>query len=74
MKLLGPLPFNIDLIDLLLKCEDDNINGYADNTTSYSCADDVSSVITKLQNIADNIFSWFENNHMKANPGKSHVL
>ena len=35
---------------------------------------DTSSVINELQRIANKICKWFENNHMKANPGKSHVL
>ena len=73
-SVLGPLLFNIDLIDLFLECEDDNINSYADDTTPYSCAEDMSSVFTDLQRIANKIFRWFQNNHMKANPGKSRVL
>ena len=35
-SVLGPQLFNIDLIDLLLECEDDNISSYADGTTPYS--------------------------------------
>ena len=70
----GPLLFIIDLIDLFLKCEDDNFNSYADDTTLYYCAKDMSSVITELRRIAHKIFKWLENDHMKANPGKKHVL
>ena len=70
----GPLLFIIDLIDLFLKCEDDNINSYADDTTLYYCVKDMSSVITELRRIAHKIFKWLENDHMKANPGKKHVL
>ena len=73
-SVLGPLLFNIDLIDMFLKCEDDNINSYADDATPYSYAEDISSAITELQRIANKIFRWFKNNHMKANPGKSNVL
>ena len=72
--MLGPLLFNINLIELFLECEDDNINSYADDATPYSCAEGMSSVITEVQRIANKSFRWFENNHMKANPGKSHVL
>ena len=32
-SVLRQLLFNIDLIDLLLECEDDNITSYADDTT-----------------------------------------
>ena len=70
-SLLGPLLFNIDLIDMFLQCEDDNINRHADDTVPYSRADDMASVITKLQRIVNKIFRWFEN---KANPVKNHVL
>ena len=52
----GPLLFIIDLIDLFLKCEDDNINSYADDTTLYYCVKDMSSVITELRRIAHKIF------------------
>ena len=53
--MLGPLLFNIDLIDLFLDCENDNIICYADGTTRYSCAQDISSVISELQRIAKKI-------------------
>ena len=33
----------------------------------------MSSLITKLHRIANKIFRWLENNHVKPNPGKSHV-
>ena len=72
--MLGSLLFNIDLIDLFLECEDDNIASYADDTNPYSCAQDISSVISELQRIAKKIFDWCRNNHMKANPGKCHVI
>ena len=70
----GPLLFNIDLADLFLECEDDNTTIYADDTTLYSCAQDLSSVISELQRIAKKIFDWCRNNPMKTNPGKCHVM
>ena len=48
----GPLLFNTDLIDLFLECEDDNITSHADDTTPYSCAQDISSVISEHESIA----------------------
>ena len=53
---LGPLLFNIDLTDLFLECEDDNISSYDDDTTTYSCAQDISSVISEFQRIAKKIW------------------
>ena len=40
-SVLGPLLFNIDLIYLFLECEYDDVNSYADDTTPYSCAEDI---------------------------------
>ena len=40
-SVLGPLLFNIDLTDLFLEYEDDNISSYADDTTPYSCAQNI---------------------------------
>ena len=71
---LGLLLFNIDLIDLFLECEDDNITSYADDTTPYSFAQDISSIISELQRIAKKFFHWCKNNQMKANPGKCHFI
>ena len=73
-SILGPLLFNIDLIDLFFECDDSEIASYADDTTPYSCADDIPSVITQLQSTTSKLFSWFTNNHIKVNPGKCHIL
>ena len=72
--MLGPLTFNVHLIDLFFEREDDNITNYANDTTHYSCAQDVSSVISELQRIAKKFFDWCRDNHMKANRGKCHVI
>ena len=56
-SIFGPLLFNIDLIDLFVECDDSEIASYADDTTSYSCADDIPSVITQLQSTASKLFS-----------------
>ena len=62
------------MIDLFYKCEDSNVASYADDTTPYSCARDIPSVALKLRTSASKLFRWFKNNHLKANPGKSHIL
>ena len=46
---------NIDLIDLFVQYKVDDITSYADDTTPYSYAQDVSSVISKLQRIVKKI-------------------
>ena len=65
-SILGPLIFNIDLIDLFFECDDSEIASYADDTTPYSCAGDISSVITQLQSTASKLFSWFTKNAIDA--------
>ena len=42
--------------------------------TRYSCADDIPSVIMRLQSTASKLFSWFSNNHINVNPGKCRIL
>ena len=71
-SILGPLLFNIDLIDLFYECEESNIASYADDTTPYSCAKDTQTVICEL--ISRKLFHWFQYNHIKANIGKCHLL
>ena len=73
-SVLGSLLLNIDLTDLFLECKNDDFNSYADDITPNSRAEDMSFVITELQSIANKVFRWFENNHMKVNLGKNHVL
>ena len=73
-SVLGLLPFNIDLVGLLLECEDNNIHSYAHDTTSCSYVEDMSSVINGIQRIAEENSRRFENNHMKANHGKCPIL
>ena len=71
---LGPLLFNINLTDLFYECENSNIANYADDTTPYACRENISVVISELQSSAFRFFKWFENNHMKTKPGKSHIF
>ena len=52
-SILGPLLFNIDLIDLFYECEESNIASYADDTTPYSCARDTQTVISELKSLAN---------------------
>ena len=48
-SILGPLLFNIDLIDLFYECEESSIASYSDDTTPYSCARDTQTVISELK-------------------------
>ena len=73
-SILGPLLFNINMIDLFYESEQNDIANYADDTTPYSCGTDIPTVISELQPTSTKVFNWFDNNHMKDNPGKCHLL
>ena len=62
------------MIDQFYECEENDIANYPDDTTPYSCGTDIRTVISGLQAISTKVFNWFGNNHMKANPGKCHLL
>ena len=62
------------MIDLFHESEDSNVVSYADETTPYSCATDISSVALELHASTSKLFRWFKNNHLKAYPEKSHIL
>ena len=73
-SILGPLLSNTNLIDLFYECEESNIVSYTDNTTPYSCARDIHTVISGLKFISNKHFRWYQYNHLKVNPGKCHLL
>ena len=59
-SVLGPLLFNIDMINHFYECEDSNVASYADETTLYSCATDIPSVALEVQASATKLFRWFK--------------
>lgn len=73
-SILGPLLFNIFLCDLFLFVPYMDIVNYADDTTPFSIGKNINEVIEKVEYAAIIIFTWFENNGMKANQEKSHFL
>ena len=72
--ILGPLFFNIGLIDLFYECEENNIAIYADDNTLCSCASDTQTVTFELKFISNKLFPCLQYNHLKANPRKCHLL
>ena len=45
-----------------------------DDTTPYSGATEIPTVISELKAISTTVFNWFDSDHIKANPGKCQVL
>ena len=73
-SILGPLLFNICLIDLFFVIEDTGIASYADDNTPYIIDDTVEGVIKSLEEVSKKLFKWFDDNLMKSNADKCHLL
>ena len=61
------------MIDLFHESQNFNFASYSGGTTPYSYATDIPSTTLKLLASASKPFC-FKNNHLKANPTKSHTL
>ena len=59
-SVLGPLLFNINMIDLFYECEENDIANYAVDTTPHSCAINIPNVISELHDISAKVLNWFE--------------
>ena len=73
-SVLGTLLSNIDMINLFYECGDSNNASHADDTTPNSSAINISGQPLQVQPSATKRYCWLKNNHLKANPGKSHIL
>ena len=73
-SILGPLFFNIHTCDLCYIMRNWPVANYADDTKPYTGGKNTQDIITSLENCALVLFKWFENNLMKANSDKSHLL
>ena len=54
--------------------EDLDIASYADDTAIYTVKEKKESVINTLEATSLSLFTWFNNNFLKANSDKSHLL
>ena len=62
------------LCDLFYFLEDLDIASYADDTTTYTVKENKESVVNTLEASSLPLFASFNNNFMKANGDKSHIL
>ena len=51
-----------------------DIANYADDNTPYATNNDIDSLIASLEEASKSLFTWFENNLMKSNADKWHLL
>ena len=62
------------MCDLFLCDCETNIINYADDTAIYACELNMDLVLSKLEKDTSTVIAWFQNNHLKANSRKSHLL
>ena len=71
--MLGPLLFNIFLIDIFLFCPTEIAN-YADDNIPYAREISLKKTLEKVEEASNILFKWFSNNYMVANADKCHLL
>ena len=72
--ILGPLLFSVFLADLFFSVNSTDIANYADDNTPYATANDIDSLIASLEEASKSLFTWFDNNLIKSNADKCHLL
>ena len=65
-SILGQLLLNIFICDLFSIINNVNLGSYTDDNTPYGIGDGVMQV--SLKEASNELFCWFANNQMKANP------
>ena len=73
-SVLGPLLFNLYFNDFFYLVKETEVCNYADDTTIFACGSDLGSILESLERDAALLCLWFENNYMKMNEEKSHLL
>ena len=72
--ILGPLLFKIFLADLFFIVNSPDTANYADDNMPYATANDIESLIASLEEGSKFLYVWFDNNLMKSNADKCHLL
>ena len=72
--ILEPLLFNIFLCDMVLFCNDAGFPSYKDDITPYCMGKTPEQVISQLEKSSKFFFEWIENNELKGNLDKCHLL
>ena len=73
-SVLGPILFNIYINDLFFLLKNTDVCNFADDTAPYVCDESLENVLTKLEHDSLLEITWFENNYMKMNAEKCHLL
>ena len=73
-SVLGLLLFNIYINDLFYLTEMTDVCNFANDTTFFACDSDLKHLMERLEYDTKLAIEWFENNYMKLNEGKCHLL
>ena len=73
-SVLGPILFNIYLNDLFYLTEMIQICSFAADILFYVCDKDLNTLYNRLEHDTALAVEWFENNFMKLNQDKCHLL
>ena len=68
------LLFNIFLYDMFLVLNTVYFTSYADGNSLFADVDNIKDLIQSLEEVGENLITWFSNNQMKLNPDKFHLL
>ena len=62
------------MCDMLFEKYECDTASYADDNTPHTYDSDLCTVLSKLKNCTDSLFTWFKENHIKPNGDKCHLL
>lgn len=71
---LGPLLFKVYLNDLSFFLQDENASNLVDNTRTFPCGQKLENVLKSLEEHSEIAICCLENNRMKLNTEKCHLL
>ena len=72
-SILSPILFNIFLCNLFLFIQNKDVANYADDTTPYETGE-FCRCTHNFEVLGNSLLNWFNDNSMKAYPGKYHLL
>ena len=73
-SILGPLSFNRFLVDLFFTLNNTEIENYADDNAPYAVPGNIHDLVSYLEKSSKDLLKWFDDNLMKSNPNKCHLL
>ena len=74
-SILGPVIFNVRLYDLFLFKPNIGLISYEDDNTPFAMGGSSELEVTnEIKGVAESLTLWFQNNYIKVNPDRFHLL